>query len=173
MQSKKQIDGLTKLCDEFLTPESTMFEIGSYKGENTIQFSQNAGKVFCIDEWQDYEDAGIVYDDMIEAEAHFDVQTSKLNNVYKFRIKSNVASQIIANRVIDLVYLDTKTNYESVKEDIISWWPKIKFGGILCGSSYNVISVKKAVDEIFSKADRIYNETYWAIMKFPGRWQED
>ena len=55
---------------------------------------------------------------------------------------------------MDFVYLDGRHHYEGIKEDIKSWFPKVKPKGILCGHDYlNTIigkthfGVKKAVDE--------------------------
>lgn len=171
LSNKKK--GLQDLCDEFLTPVSVVIEIGSYRGENTLHFAKNAAEIYCVDPWQDYQDDEKKYDDMIEAEAHFDVQVSSVNNVHKFRTKSESASKVITNRIAELVYIDSKTTYESMKKDIELWWPKVKFGGALTGSNYILSGVKKAVDEIFGKADRVYLDNSWAVMKFPGRWQDE
>lgn len=36
----------------------------------------------------------------------------------------------------DFVYLDAQHHYEAVKEDIQTWWPLVKVGGILAGHDY-------------------------------------
>ena len=38
---------------------------------------------------------------------------------------------------VDFVYIDGLHDYESVKEDIHDWFPKLHSGGILCGHDYN------------------------------------
>jgi predicted O-methyltransferase YrrM len=50
---------------------------------------------------------------------------------------------------IDLVFIDADHQYESVKKDIASWYPKIKTGGIICGHDYDKDTVQKAVYEKF------------------------
>jgi hypothetical protein len=166
-------EGFQKLCDEFLTPDSMVVEIGAYKGGNSVFLSANCLVLACIDEWRDYEDNGVSYKEMVESEAYFDVQVAHLDNVHKFRTSSRVAASMFGNRIVDLVYIDTRTTYASIKEDVENWWPKVKFGGTISGSHYNLPEVKKAIDEIFEKADRVYSDNSWAIMKFPGRWQEN
>lgn len=53
---------------------------------------------------------------------------------------------------LDFVYIDANHNYEYVKQDIETWWPKIKKGGILSGHDYTSPNsgVPKAVDEFVS-----------------------
>ena len=58
------------------------------------------------------------------------------------------------NNSLDFVYLDARHHYEGIKEDIESWFPKVKAGGLFCGHDYldkiigeTNFGVKKAVDE--------------------------
>lgn len=57
------------------------------------------------------------------------------------------------NLSIDFIYIDGDHNYEFVKQDILSYYPKIKSDGILSGHDYsqNWPGTVKAVDEIFSE----------------------
>ena len=47
---------------------------------------------------------------------------------------------------MDFVFLDAAHDYENVKEDILSWYPKVKVGGWLTGHDYFLghFGVKKA-----------------------------
>ena len=56
----------------------------------------------------------------------------------------------------DFVFIDGEHTYEEVRRDIMSWWPKVRIGGILCGHDYRGLAVpgaefrgqvKRAVDE--------------------------
>jgi hypothetical protein len=60
------------------------------------------------------------------------------------------ASELYENDSLDFVYIDGLHDYESVKKDIIAWFPKVKKGRLLCGHDYNTIKwpgVTKAVTE--------------------------
>jgi hypothetical protein len=53
----------------------------------------------------------------------------------------------------DFVYIDARHDYRSVTQDLKTWWPKIKKGGLLSGHDYknscvrkNLVEVKRAVD---------------------------
>lgn len=49
---------------------------------------------------------------------------------------SVVAANIFNDNSLDIVYIDATHDYNSVKNDIIAWLPKVKNGGFLCGDDY-------------------------------------
>ena len=68
------------------------------------------------------------------------------------------AATMFKDNSLDLVFIDADHKYESIKDDINAWLPKIKKGGIICGHDYGGADngglgmfpgVKQAVDEIF------------------------
>lgn len=68
------------------------------------------------------------------------------------QIPSVDAAKVISNHSLDLVYIDADHSYPSVKLDILTWLPKIRMGGIICGHDYNgqpTWGVNKAVNEMF------------------------
>lgn len=51
-------------------------------------------------------------------------------------------------RTLDFVYLDQLHDYDSVRNDLVEWWPKLREGGILGLRNYNGNEgLKKAADE--------------------------
>src|SRR5690606_817074 len=38
---------------------------------------------------------------------------------------------------VDLVFIDALHDYESVKQDIRLWWPKVRIGGMIAGHDFN------------------------------------
>lgn len=50
------------------------------------------------------------------------------------QIGSIAASKLIADRSLDLVFIDG--DHSAVDQDIIAWFPKVREGGILCGHDY-------------------------------------
>ncbi len=78
-------------------------------------------------------------------------------------------SKLVADKSLDLVYLDAQHAYSSILEDIKLWLPKIKSNGTLAGHDYGVglhDGVKRAVDETFGHPDRVFPDTTWAV----GSW---
>jgi hypothetical protein len=64
------------------------------------------------------------------------------------------AASLLRDHVFDFVYIDADHFYESVRNDLSVWHPKVKTDGLLCGHDYNggwdrkgVWGVKRAVDE--------------------------
>jgi hypothetical protein len=76
-----------------------------------------------------------------------------INNIKLIQNDSIIESKNYDDNFFDIVYIDASHDYESVKKDIISWIPKVKPGGIICGDDYTEgwIGVMEAVDEIFTK----------------------
>jgi len=69
---------------------------------------------------------------------------------------------------IDFVYIDARHDYENVKRDILSWFPKIKLGGVLAGHDFNDNAVRSAVETMFETySDKMIhgNHDWWVIKK--------
>jgi predicted O-methyltransferase YrrM len=83
---------------------------------------------------------------------HLQKQSEIFPTTKIYTMSSKEASALIPNE-LDLVYIDADHSYESCKEDILLWSPKVKIGGIICGHDYTLENpgVIKAVDELFNK----------------------
>lgn len=95
------------------------------------------------------------------------------------------ASKQFNDVFFEFIYIDADHKYESVKNDLRVWWPKLKKGGIFAGHDYflhtvsgweNLVNVKKAVDEFVkennleliltcSEKTREPNTDNWIIFK--------
>jgi hypothetical protein len=88
---------------------------------------------------------------------------------------SPAAAEHFADESLDFAFLDGNHLYESIRADILAWWPKIKRGGLLTGHDYGVHrdadgpwGVRRAVDE-FTAALRtsagLGNDGVWWVEK--------
>ncbi len=135
----KDIEFLSKLAYKVAHPDSIFFEVGSWKGHSTSVLGKVAkecgGHVFCIDHW---EGSPGVW----QHELDKDCFTTFRNNIKECELESVVhplimesalATTIISNGIADLVFIDADHRFNSVKQDILNWYPKVKVDGILCG----------------------------------------
>lgn len=165
--------GLKNLCENVYTilgDNLQIIEIGSYCGASASiianQFKNST--INCVDPWSPYtEDCSIIdiqqqEKELIEAENLFDTVVSNHTNIRKNKTSSLEYAKKILDRSIDFIYIDGNHQYSSVKEDILSWLPKIKNGGIISGHDYTWDSVKKVTQEIFKRMpDYTYEDSSW------------
>jgi len=96
-------------------------------------------------------------DDRIEGWFDFDVLYGNIvyhacdNSLNPIRKKSTEAAKLYEDNSLDFVFIDAAHDYENVKADITSWYPKIKIGGVIAGHDYyeSWPEVKMAVNEFF------------------------
>jgi methyltransferase family protein len=76
------------------------------------------------------------------------------------------AAKWIADGSLDFVFLDGNHQYESVKQDIADWAPKVRKGGVISGHDYYEFrsgngGVVQAVDEYAQEHGYEVNSTGW------------
>jgi hypothetical protein len=87
-------------------------------------------------------------------------------NVYV--MSSERASKFYQDNSISFIYIDASHEYEYVKNDIHTWYPKVKTGGIIAGHDYGLESVKNAVHDsldIISLLGTPNEEDTWVYTK--------
>jgi predicted O-methyltransferase YrrM len=78
-----------------------------------------------------------------------------------------IAADFFPNNYFDLVYIDASHDYFNVKQDITTWLPKVKIGGVIAGDDYvqGWPDVIKAVDEIFKDRVNRVAKSQWMVVK--------
>jgi len=160
-------------------------EVGVQQGgfSRFILNRTNPQKLYLIDCWEQQNPE--VYDDP-EANVPNNEQLVYYNRVQHMfghdprvvilKSYSQDAAAQFPDEYFDWVYIDANHGYDSAKEDIALWWPKVKKGGFLAGHDYIVresFGVYRAVNE-FLRDNKLYftlltNEEgkhdSWAIQK--------
>ena len=78
---------------------------------------------------------------------------------------SYVAPKYFEDESLDFVFLDADHGYDVVKRDILSWFPKVKIGGVIAGHDYyNCNSVIRAVKDTIG-GDITTNRLSWIHRK--------
>lgn len=138
---------------------SRFVEIGCYKGRSSVFMGVeiiNSGKdikLDCIDSWE-FKGSEYVgteeYSDCDTAFAEFKHNILPLVPTIGFRKMSSVeASKQYEDQSLDFIFIDGSHKYEEVKNDILAWYPKLKYGGTLAGHDRDFPGVDKAVKELF------------------------
>lgn len=153
-------------------------EIGVNKGETSLLLRHlfPDAHLFLIDLWAitpDYIQSGSPISrktkhyekayQMVQDKFHNDSAATIL------RMTSTQAAELAPND-FDLVFIDGNHEYSQVKEDIRSWLPKVRTGGLLAGHDYDPSipifdGVKRAVDETFGKQMMLGKDRVWIHRK--------
>lgn len=143
-----------------LFPSGSHFvEVGSWKGKSTAYLIVeiiNSGKNIkfeCVDTWE-----GSVEHGNIDSNSLYNTFLQNMMPLKDYfthhRMKSVDASKMYKDESLDFVFIDACHEYDCVRDDISSWLPKVKKGGVIAGHDYysgkEFPGVNKAVDEHFS-----------------------
>lgn len=81
------------------------------------------------------------------------------NRAEMIRKYSVAAAELFHDNELDFVFLDADHMYESVKQDIAAWYPKVRSGGIIGGDDYATKwpGVPQAVNEFFQSRGLVIN----------------
>lgn len=178
------------VVNHFVGNDLHFVEIGSWKGRSAaymavdiINSNKNI-KFDCVDKWTLSEEDkklwcdGVLFDSNIEIIEKKDISLydddlykTFLKNIEPIKNKINIIRQDSAEAAVlykdnslDFIFIDANHDYEPVKNDIISWYPKLKKNGIIAGHDYfEPCGVKQAVSEFF-EVNRIQTiEGCWVI----------
>lgn len=152
-----------------------MVELGNYYGwsccflcNERMKYDHNF-KLYAVD----LHDMPLVEESQGIGYAELDFMRKRQFKIFESNVKKhNLTDKIItikscsweaANKFmdesVDFVFVDADHQYESVKKDIMAWYPKIKHGGIIAGHDYiSEFRVADAVKKIFGNRYHVWEE---------------
>lgn len=144
---------------------STFVEVGAWKGKSTafmgveIANSRKPISFYTVDHWLGSDEPAHHADPFVQAGKlyeEFRKNVRPLLNVYvhPLRMASVEAAKRFDDGSVDFLFLDGGHDYDSVRDDLTAWLPKLKANAVLAGDDYNWTGVKKAIFERFGE-DRI------------------
>lgn len=143
--------GLYLIAKKFFKPDFKVVEVGSFEGVSTLVFSKLVDTVYSVDcyDYKVPETGRIPEHDKLfqDAEKLFIERTKDIKNIVKIRKTSVEAASLFNDKSLDAVYIDAEHDEESVRQDINTWRPKVKFGGYLCGHDYYMPYIQKILVE--------------------------
>ena len=159
------VRGLHALVMQFFKPHFKMVEVGSLEGISTLLFANCVDTVYSVDCY-DYKvpETGRIpeHDQMfVEAERMFIERTKDVPNIIKIKKTSVMAAKDFPDGSLDAVYIDAEHDEDSVREDIKTWRPKIKPGGILSGHDYILPHIDKILQEEGFKNITVAPDSSW------------
>jgi predicted O-methyltransferase YrrM len=163
---KQELRGICQI----LPSNASIVELGVYAGDSTLVFleSDKIQQIVAVDPFIDeydieqigrLSDPGNPYNTkMSDIEAYFRSNVLATNpRVRLIKEKSVDAVAQLAGQKFDTVYIDADHRYEAVRDDIIAYMSFIKPGGFISGHDYAASwGVKRAVDELFGKPDKLF-----------------
>lgn len=148
---------------------SKIVEIGSWKGRSSVFASHAAylshSKLYCVDTFKGNRGEGEQHATVIEAlksnifeQFQKNIQTFGCPNVVVCRGESSVIARNWDLGQIDFLFIDGSHDYESVIQDLSSWVPLLRPGGVVCGDDWNIEeiphlngSVRQAFNDFFKR----------------------
>lgn len=129
---------------KLLPKNAVVAEIGVLAGDyaDQIRVTTKPKELHLVDCWEK-QDAR-VYKDYVEDSAEA-MEKNRLHVIKRFgpypevkihRSYSVPAAQTFIDNYFDWLYLDSNHTYETVKQDLHAWWPKIKPGGLFLGHDW-------------------------------------
>jgi predicted O-methyltransferase YrrM len=148
-------------------------EIGSWKGRSAAYMGVeilNSNKhidFYCVDTWlgsEEHKDFDFIKNNSLYEE--FLKNTAPISEIIKpIRKSSTQAAKEFADEYFDFIFIDAAHDYESVKQDLEAWFPKLKKGGIFAGHDYHPFwGTYKAVNEWsknYNKQVSQYGQQCW------------
>lgn len=141
--------------------KSTFVEIGAWKGKSTAYMAVeviNSRKpilFYTVDHWLGSDEPAHKQDPDVQAGQLYEVfkrnLKSVLKDIYPMRMSSTQAAKYFKNGSVDFLFLDGGHDYDSVKNDLKYWLPKMKLNGVIAGDDFNWTGVKKAIFEVFGE----------------------
>jgi hypothetical protein len=158
-------------------------EIGVQSGIHALQMKNTSKpkRLYLIDTWAGdhvkfLKETEITMGINILPDTEFDFnkQTEEVVGIQGW---STITAKKFPDEYFDYVYIDASHSYTGVRDDINTWWPKVKMGGFLTGHDYIdgyeddpvEYGIIKAVNEHIVKHDLTLNFlgkwTDWAVQK--------
>lgn len=170
-------DYYSEILSKTTVDNAIFIEIGAWKGKSSSFMAVeilNSGKkieFFVVDHFK-----GSI--DEIET-AHKEAQSRSIKDQFMdniqfcrdgitkiFDMESTFAARFFIDEMFDFVFIDAGHDYESVKNDLESWYPKVKKGGIIAGHDIHAPGVAKAVNEFFNANYNRKSVNVWESVKY-------
>ena len=147
-------------------------EVGVGRGDNAIAMLSSIphAKFYLVDSY-DVNNSTFQFGRIFTLEERSEFINDLKKNLEPFKDRAKLlildsaeAAKRFPDDYFDFVYIDGQHEYISVLNDLKSWFPKIKRGGLISGHDYGCAGVNRALEEYF--IDGVINEAEdWYAIK--------
>jgi len=141
--------------------EMNIAEVGVFKGGNAMRLlTLPLKRLYLVDPYASYIQYSQEKPWYVQQKLN-DAKAVMLDRVNKHELKDKVETIFLSSvegatkfedNFFDYVYIDGNHSYDSVMEDIVAWYPKVKSGRYLAGHDFATLDTAKAVND-FAKAN--------------------
>lgn len=104
--------------------------------------------LFSVDPYLEYEEPDRAQEQMNEFERRARERLARFGLRSKMLKTTSVeAAPFVMDQSLDFVFIDALHTYDAVKEDIATWYPKVRPGGLVAGHDWRWEGVGQAVRE--------------------------
>lgn len=129
-------------------------EIGVLYGDTSFHLLNEIPELnlYSIDPYLPYDEPERTAQHMAKYEADARNKLSQFGaRSIMMKTTSVEAAPAITDGSLDFVFIDAQHTYEACKEDIETWFPKVRKGGFITGHDYRWDGVNRAVQEFSQK----------------------
>jgi len=151
---------LAKKC----TGKGVIVEIGSWKGKSTVWLAKgskrgNKTKIYAIDPHKRTSVHEKYNTDWTFDEFKMNIEKSNVSDVITPIVKTSEEAVKNFNKHVELIFIDGSHEYDQVKSDLKSWFPKVIDGGTMAFHDTIFWSGPKRVVEEFVYRSRNFRNT--------------
>lgn len=138
----------------FMPLHSVGVEIGVFQGDFSAQIlTTGVGTLHLVDPWKQYpEYASDSRNEPTSVQDNYHRQVCgrfsgeiSTGRVIVHRLTSIEAANLFMPESLDWVFIDGNHQYEFVLEDLMSWAPKVRYGGCIMGHDYDGLPQAKEI----------------------------
>lgn len=144
-------------------PSGNAIEIGVQQGVFAKHIIENCSnlKLYLLDCWN--QQSNSVYQDKCNLDNNIQAQflintisniSNSFNNIRIIKGYSDEFVDSFKDNFFDFIYIDANHAYESVRNDLIKWFPKVKKGGLFSGHDYLDATNENAIFGVKSAVNR-------------------
>jgi hypothetical protein len=157
---------------------SIFIEVGSWKGRSSafmgieIKNSHKPIEFYAVDHWKGSDEEAHRKDPDVIRGSLFDAFMRNIkpvkDYVHPIPLASIAATAHFLDGTVDFLFLDGGHDYESVRDDLAYWLPKMKDKGVVAGDDYNWSGVKQAISEILQDQVEVLGDGKGRHWRFTG-----